>query len=251
MSRLLPFVEQTNLQNLINFTISSDSAPRSVTSVRVPVFLCPSEINDHLDANGTHWPLNYGVCAGTWFVLNPITGTGGDGVFAAFPRSVNGWLRPTDITDGLSNTLGICEFKAFTPYLRDSHNPSLLGASPPASPEDVTTLGGTWRGPQSGDHTEWVDSRTNHTGFTTAFTPNTVMPYEVGGAEYDIDYTSQREGTSAVFPTYAAVTARSFHPGLVNALVMDGSSRSIADTISLAVWRALGTRAGGEVVEDF
>jgi prepilin-type N-terminal cleavage/methylation domain-containing protein len=253
LSRLLPFVEQGNLQNLINFSISSDSAPPDVTSVRVPIFLCPSEINDHLDKARTHWPLNYGVCAGTWFVLNPVTGTGGDGVFAAYPGSVNGWIRPTDITDGLSNTLGMSEFKTFTPYLRDSHNPSALGVPPPAAPADVVAYGqtGIWRGPESGDHTEWVDSRTNHTGFTTAFAPTTYMPYKIGGIEYDIDFTSQREGISAVFPTYAAVTARSFYPGLVNVLLMDGSARSVMDSISLDVWRALGTRSGGEVVADY
>ena len=190
------------------------------------------------------------VCAGTWFVLNPGTGTGGDGVFAANPVSINGWLRPTDITDGLSNTLGMSELKSFTPYLRDSMNPSTLGVPPPASPADVVADGstGTWRPPTSGDHTEWVDSRTNHTGFTTTFTPNTGIPYTTGGVTYDIEFTSMREGESATFPTYAAVNARSFHTGLVNVLMMDGAARTVNNTIDLTVWQALGTRAGGEVI---
>jgi hypothetical protein len=51
--------------------------------------------------------------------------------------------------------------------------------------------------------------------------------------------------------TYAAVTARSYHTELVNAFVMDGSVRSLNDSISLAVWRALGSRSGGEVVGDY
>src|SRR5689334_2194752 len=41
-ARLLPYVEQGNLQGLIDFTGSSDAAPLAVTSTRVPVFVCPS-----------------------------------------------------------------------------------------------------------------------------------------------------------------------------------------------------------------
>jgi prepilin-type N-terminal cleavage/methylation domain-containing protein/prepilin-type processing-associated H-X9-DG protein len=250
LCRLLPFVEEGNLQNLIPFGESSDSALPQVTSIKVSVFCCPSELNAHLDSNGTHYPLNYGVCAGTWFVLNPVTGTGGDGVFAANPVSINGWIHPSDITDGLSNTMGMSEFKSFTPYLRDSMNPYTLGVPPPVDPAEVVVYGstGTWRPPTSGDHTEWVDSRTNHTGFTTTFTPNTAIPYTTGGVTYDIDFTSMREGESIFYPTYAAVNARSFHPGLVNVLMMDGSARAVNNTIALTVWRALGTRAGGEVI---
>ena len=47
---------------------------------------------------------------------------------------------------------------------------------------------------------------------------------------------------------FAAVTARSYHPGGVNALLGDGSVRFIKSTIDGRVWRALSTVAGGEVV---
>jgi hypothetical protein len=46
------------------------------------------------------------------------------------------------------------------------------------------------------------------------------------------------------------VTSRSYHPGVVNVCLMDGSCRSISETIDLTVWRALGTRQGGEVVKN-
>ena len=42
--------------------------------------------------------------------------------------------------------------------------------------------------------------------------------------------------------------ARSFHPGGVNVLFCDGHLSFISDTIDLACWRSLATRAGGEVV---
>ncbi|MFM7077403.1 MAG: H-X9-DG-CTERM domain-containing protein, partial [Planctomycetaceae bacterium] len=41
-------------------------------------------------------------------------------------------------------------------------------------------------------------------------------------------------------------TARSHHPGLVNATLLDGSVRSVGSDVDAAVWRALATRAGGE-----
>ncbi|MDX2037247.1 MAG: DUF1559 domain-containing protein [Isosphaeraceae bacterium] len=48
----------------------------------------------------------------------------------------------------------------------------------------------------------------------------------------------------------AAWTAGSRHPGLANCLFADGHVSSIKNTTSLAVWRALGTRAGGEIIEE-
>ena len=93
-SRVLPFLEQANLQNLITFTASSDSAPVAVTSTRVPLFVCPSDPNDHLDSAGTHYPLNYAVCTGTWFVLDPVFGPGRRRRVHGQPRLAAG-LHPT------------------------------------------------------------------------------------------------------------------------------------------------------------
>ena len=50
-------------------------------------------------------------------------------------------------------------------------------------------------------------------GFTTVFRPNTKVIYNIGGETYDIDFSSQQEGRELSRPTYAAVTARSYHPG--------------------------------------
>jgi prepilin-type processing-associated H-X9-DG protein len=46
----------------------------------------------------------------------------------------------------------------------------------------------------------------------------------------------------------AIVAARSSHPGGVNCLFGDGSVRFVKGTVSLQTWRALGTRAEGEVL---
>jgi prepilin-type processing-associated H-X9-DG protein len=41
----------------------------------------------------------------------------------------------------------------------------------------------------------------------------------------------------------------SFHPGGANILLMDGSIRMIKDSVALGLWNALGTRAGGEILD--
>lgn len=44
------------------------------------------------------------------------------------------------------------------------------------------------------------------------------------------------------------IAARSYHPGGVNTVFSDGSVRFIKDTVNINTWRALGTKAGGEVI---
>jgi prepilin-type processing-associated H-X9-DG protein len=58
---------------------------------------------------------------------------------------------------------------------------------------------------------------------------------------------SGREGNLVTAPINAALTARSYHAGGVNAAMMDGSVRMISNDVQLDVWRALSTRAGSEV----
>ena len=62
----------------------------------------------------------------------------------------------------------------------------------------------------------------------------------------DLDLNGMNEENGG--PTFAAITARSYHPGGVNALLGDGSVRFVKSTIDGMAWRALGTVAGGEVV---
>ncbi len=88
-------------------------------------------------------------------------------------------------------------------------------------------------------------------GFTTVFRPNSRVLHTEAGQTYDIDYTSVEEGDSTTQPTYAAITSRSFHTGIVQSLLADGSVRSFSENIDINVWRALGTRAGGEVIGEF
>jgi Protein of unknown function (DUF1559) len=69
--------------------------------------------------------------------------------------------------------------------------------------------------------------------------------------QYDVDFTSDRLGPETNRQTYQVVTARSYHIGGINALLMDGSVQFVTNAVTQATWRALGTRAGREAVGDF
>jgi prepilin-type N-terminal cleavage/methylation domain-containing protein/prepilin-type processing-associated H-X9-DG protein len=244
-ARLLSFLEQENLQNLIDWNLSYDLQP-NVTKQRVATYLCPSEINDRERPDGpglTQYPLNYGINVGTWFVFDPTTRTGGNGI--AHP---NGRINFASVTDGTSNTLAFAEVKAWNPYLRDGGSPNGLGVAIPATPAQVVGFGGSFK-PDSG-HTEWVDARAQQSGFTGTFPPNTKVIYNSGGNNYDVDFTSYREGKTTNQSTYAVVTSRSYHPGGAQVGLVDGSVRFAAETVDLSVWRGFATRDGGEVPGD-
>ena len=54
-------------------------------------------------------------------------------------------------------------------------------------------------------------------------------------------------GPMAMVNMSVQIPPSSQHPGGVNLLLGDGSVRFIKSTIALNIWRALGTRNGGEV----
>jgi hypothetical protein len=57
------------------------------------------------------------------------------------------------------------------------------------------------------------------------------------------------DASSTSVASYAALTSRSYHEGIVNAAMMDGSVRSWANDVDILIWRAVSTRAGNEIVE--
>ncbi len=52
-------------------------------------------------------------------------------------------------------------------------------------------------------------------------------------------------------PSYAMITSRSYHSGIVNILLFDGSVQSISENIDLSIWHVLGTRSGCEIMGEF
>ena len=251
-AQILPFLEQGNLFDHIDFNQSYHDQPliklnggfQKLQTARIPTYLCPNEINDVVRLkNGVpeHYPLNYGVNAGTWFVFDPASKQVGSGTLVTNRRLPIAW-----ITDGTSNTLFFGEVKAYTPYFRNAGTPGILDV--PVDANTVSGMGGEFK--TSSGHTEWVDGRTHQTGFTATFTPNTVVPYTDGNKEFDIDWTNQQEGRSLTVRTFAAITSRSYHPAGVNTSRADGSVHFTTSSIDLLTWQALSTRNGREVGVD-
>jgi prepilin-type N-terminal cleavage/methylation domain-containing protein/prepilin-type processing-associated H-X9-DG protein len=248
LARLLPYLEEENFESLIDYSVSYDVAThqgKKLAAYRVGTYMCPSEERDRVredtSGNPIHYPTNYGLNRGLWQVFDP-TGQSAE----------QGAIQPNDGTrlrffiDGTSKTLLVAEVKAYMPYLR---NAATTQTTPPAVPTEVCNLPVGEFKADSG-HTEWVDGRVHQTGFTGVFPPNTVVECSQGGQVYDLDWTSQREGTTNTGITYSVVTSRSYHSGgVVNVAMVDGSIHTVTRDIDLPVWRALTTRAGGEAVE--
>jgi prepilin-type N-terminal cleavage/methylation domain-containing protein/prepilin-type processing-associated H-X9-DG protein len=253
MSRILPYIEQENLFKGIDFN-QPYSTQVGISSKRVATYICPSEINDK--GSGTdatygnkNWTLNYAANLGTFAVLtNKAAGMRpGDGAFG--PNMMN---RPTNFVDGMSNTLALAEVKGYTVRVSGATNtmtyppPAIL----PTSPSDISaspTLGLPGCSlaafdPAKNTHVEWVDGKVHETGFTAVFTPNSAVMYSGS----DVDFISATE--TNLGDTYAAVTARSYHTNGVNVVLMDGSVRFVNNSVTLATWRGLATRAGDEVL---
>jgi prepilin-type N-terminal cleavage/methylation domain-containing protein/prepilin-type processing-associated H-X9-DG protein len=239
--RILAYIEQSALAQQVNLDVDVITQP-AVIGTRIPTYVCPSDPSDHKTSNPVAtWPTNYAAANGGWFVENEQTGLFGDGAFPGVSYPSRGSLRLTDITDGTSTTAGFAEVKAFSPVLFRVANLPTLPA--PATPSDAVNLGGQFM--PTGAHCSWAHAGTLYSSLTFVFPPNTRVPYlnSTDGQVYDVDWDGGGSQNG-----YAAITARSYHSGGVNALLMDGSVRFVTDSISQTTWRALGTRNRGEPI---
>ncbi len=248
--RILPFLDQANLYNSVELTVAWDFQ-QAIDGLKIPIYSCPSDprSDDSRDPGSGRpvlFPTTYGFNFGTWFVFDPVSGRGGDGAF--YP---NAKLRMSAFTDGTSNTLLTSEVKAWTPYFRNGGPSTTTVPSTPAEAEVIIASGAQFK---NTGHTEWPDGRVHHQGFTTAMPPNSLASCSDGTTTYiECDYNSWQEGKNGVngSPSYAIITSRSHHTGIVNSAMADGSIRSITENIDLGIWRSLGTRSGGEVISEF
>ena len=245
---LLDYMEEQSVRNLVDIKKAWDNQ-QAISNLRINSFSCPSdsqaaEVRDPGGGKALLYSTTYTFNMGTWFVYNPATNEGGDGLF--YPNSN---LRLAKISDGTSKTLMAAEVKAWTHYTRNGGSPP---PTPPATAEEAATIVASGGEYKNTGHTEWPDGRVHHTGFTATMTPNTFVKYVRNGETLDADYNSWQEGKDwpGGNPTYAIVTSRSYHSSGVNVAMADGSVQNVSDDIGLLVWRAKATRAGGETLGE-
>jgi len=245
---ILDYMEEQSVRGLVDINTAWDFQ-QPINGLRIASFSCPSdalaaEVRDPGNNKVLLYATTYGFNMGTWFVYDPATNVGGNGVF--YPNS---FLRLAKVSDGTSKTLMVAEVKAWTHYTRNGGSPATIPDTADAAATIVASSGVEYK---NTGHTEWPDGRVHHTGFTATMTPNTFVKYVQGSEILDADYNSWQEGKDwpAGSPTYAIVTSRSFHSGSVNVAMVDGSVQSVNDDINLLVWRAKATRAGDETITD-
>ncbi len=246
--RILPYLEQGNAFETVDLSVAWDFQS-SIDGLKIAVYACPSdplsdEVRTFGDGRPALYPTCYGFNFGRWFVFDPATRKGGDGMF--YP---NKFMDFRDCTDGASATLLTAEVKAWTPYQRNGGPVSTSMPTNQAEAETIIASGAQFK---DTGHTEWPDGRVHHTGFTVAMAPNSKAKFTKSGQIYEqTDFNSWQEGKDggAGQPTFAMITSRGYHQGLVNVARVDGSVASITESIDIEIWHALGTRNGHEVIE--
>ena len=240
-ARLLAYVEQENLQKLIDpdGTLAVGGQNDAAGKNRVGLFACPSDPQNGVVTGSAYFGTNYVACNGTGVVVdasgNIVSYTkipDGNGVFAQNP------IRIADITDGTSNTAAFSESTlgngaAVSGPPTDPQTIKLVvlevaGGNDP-TPADCGAGNGTWNAKRG---EQWINGHFGNTLYNHFYTPNQTTKWDCGNASHNKALTS----------------ARSYHSGGVNLLLCDGSVRFARDSVTPTTWLALGTRAGGEVV---
>lgn len=246
-AQLLPFVEQGNLQSLLDFDVpplvafgggfdptavaQNDAAAKQ----RLPLLLCPSD--SEAVPGSDYGGISYPACAGSGNVADSNPANDGsvnnaDGVI--FARSK---IRFGDLTDGTSNTVVFSEHLLGdgqnAPPSNEDHSRRVveLAASTQTTPTACTPGAGSWSGQRGA---KWVNGHFADSIYNHFYGPNSKNPDCHNG-----------------FHNFAITSARSNHTGGVQIALCDGSVRFASDSIDLAIWRGIATRAGGEVVGDF
>ena len=245
-AQILPFIDQGNLHDLIDFSeplmlgsgpsVSLNPVHAGIQDQRLAVLLCPSDSGDPMYSDdGVWWAgTNYLVSVGSGTGLNYCESLEPDGLFW---RGSNARFR--DITDGLSNTILMAEGlfggrdAVSTTVLTDPQRQikRVSGGGPGSrTAEDLTGAAASgYTGVRAGS---WIRTTGYHITVNGYYTPNNPLP--------DVSHHG-----------HIVSSSRSAHAGGTQVVLGDGSVRFASDSISLVTWRALFTRAGGEVVGEF
>ena len=236
LTYLLPYVEQDNCYNTIDFKLHYDDPMNDCARTnQVKIFRCPSDVDNPLPARGA--ATNYMANKGNGILWQDNTGPNAgmpapDGVFYYGSKT-----RFGDITDGLSNT-------AF-------YSERILGDGSNAIVSPVGDVFLSFATPGTPDEAAQDCNAIDISDLSYQFPFFMGAPWDHGQHSYLHATPPNTRSCGFLAVLRAVMPASSRHTGGVNVLLGDGSVHFVHDGVNLATWRALGSRNGGEVVGDF
>ncbi|MBI1346416.1 DUF1559 domain-containing protein [bacterium] len=281
-ARLLPYLEQANLQNLIDFTQYAFSGPynnlvpnpqfAAAFAIPVPIFLCPSDPAPTQTAGaggavyaGTNYMVSFGSGSGTNYDLRWRT----DGI--CYENS-NAKMR--DVTDGTSNTVFMSESVRsvgadFTlpsgslppyPYQSTMNGSSGVSATLQAV-QGLAGSGGAWSGFNNGNgvienpnlNAVWP-TMTSYRGAASLALRGRGTSWAHSGAISTLTngYTTPNSKIPDIVTHFTGFFGpRSWHTGGAHVLMGDGTVRYLSDNIDSQLHRHLHSRDGGETLSEF
>jgi prepilin-type N-terminal cleavage/methylation domain-containing protein/prepilin-type processing-associated H-X9-DG protein len=270
---MLPYMEESAIFDLIDFdkaftnklTSGGGATPTNPNyqafANAAGIFICPSDANTAQIICECNYRYNFGgstTYAGAWNISEMTTRMldgvdfRGNGAFSIGRKG----LKAKDFLDGLAKTAFFAERNkgsgndpaASLPttddmvrmpggggsyFAPETHFTNCSGYTPTVDGFNLTSAG-RWL-PNSDYCNGWPFAGYSNTQYNHVAPPN---------------WTSYDCGSFSAFPDtpgeHAIVAARSSHPGVVNVAYGDGHGETVSDDVDLNVWRALGSRNGGE-----
>ena len=279
---VLPYIDQGNVYNQLdhNLTRVRFGTPLCdtngfVNSLALPAFMCPSDPSHQSGVNTNSYRANWGATAygGRHFgsglaedaTYTPNAESELDGAPSGSFGDTSG-RKIGSFSDGTSNTslysermvgthntstVSLANYlhkndggTSFVPGANTDTTASVVTACSAITAADINTsnISGNYRvdfGYTSGDDPAWYYSSYQHGAYNHLYTPNYPVP--------DCGKGSLPDDESEL----AIVSARSYHTGGVHTCLADGSVKFVSNNIDLNIWKAAGTRAGGEVLGDW
>ena len=273
-ARLLPFLEQQAVFNALNQSFDFNNAVHPTAgATTIATFLCPSDGNkvarpgasynglDFGDTNyynnlGTLLSLNNGLFDGPAYIMGSVYGptvtlariTDGTSNTAIFSENLMGNDSSGTTSNSGQGFPGPGSFYVMTAAISTTSPPSpnlgSLGAN-------LQFISQTYCPPNaalsfySNNGFSWLSSGNGEGGgYSHAQTPNQKNCW---GSNQNT--TAPNAYANIVSEWGNMITARSNHPGGVNMLFLDGSVKFIKNGINAGTYGALGTIAGGEIID--
>lgn len=242
-ARLLPFVEESALRTLVNFSVPYDDPVNlNARNTRVAMFVCPSDGGENaISIPGPGAPNSYHANQGSGVVWS-IPSSPSDPNYPLWPPNGvlirNGGVKVADVIDGLSHTAAFAER-----IIGDGNNGISTEESDTFAPG--TTHPGVekaWQDCLAVDITDLSKQGYSEVGFPW------IRAYHSTTIYY---HNNTPNGRSCMYPPgQIMTTATSQHNGGVNLMLCDGSARFVSEEINRPAWQAFGSRNGEELVQE-